>query len=160
MSKKRKSTAPGTGSFARPNLPQDLRERLQVVWQQLGHLIDWCDGESAWEQLFCSELRPYRETLYWEAVARMVLEYLAAHPAALPREALSDCLIATQCPPCADDPAALKEVNAMWQRILSGSQEAVDTAMQRDLELARQEGTYESVAARYAADHGRGWQSR
>ena len=31
--------------MARTSLPHDLDQRLQVVWQQLGHLIDWCDSE-------------------------------------------------------------------------------------------------------------------
>ena len=149
---KRKSTDGGGTSPTRTCLPHGLEERLQVVWQQLGHLIDWCDSETAWKQLFCSEARPYWQTFYWEAVARMMSEYLAAHPAASPEAALSDCLIATQCPPCADDHATLKEFHVMWQRILSGSQQKIDTLMRRDLELARQEGTHETVAALYAAD--------
>ena len=159
MPKKRKSATGGGTSPTRTSLPHDLEERLQVVWQQLGHLIDWCDSDTTWVQLFCAEARPYRETFYWEAVARMMSEYLAAHPAASPEAALSDCLIATQCPPCADDHAALKEFHAMWQRILGGSQEAIDTSMQRDLELARQEGNSDTVAAMYAADR-QAWEKR
>lgn len=57
--------------MARTSLPHDLDQRLQVVWQRLGHLIDWCDNSAEWTQFFCSEDRPYRETFYWEAVARM-----------------------------------------------------------------------------------------
>ena len=131
----------------------------QAVWQQLGHAIDWCDSETAWKELFRSEARPHWQTFYWEAVARMMSEYLAAHPAASPEAALSDCLIATQCPPCADDPAALQEFHATWQRILSGSTETIDASMQRDLELAEQEGTHETVAALYAADR-QAWKKR
>ena len=55
------------------------------------------------QQLFCAEARPYRETFYWEAVARMMSEYLAEHPAESPEDVLTDCLIATQCPPSSDD---------------------------------------------------------
>ena len=47
----------------------------------------------------------------------------------------------------------------MWQRILCGSQEAIDTSMQRDLELARQEGNSDTVAAMYAADR-QAWEKR
>ena len=105
MPKKRKSATCGGTSPTRTSLPHDLEERLQVVWQQLGQLIDWCDSDTAWRQLFCSEARPHWQTFYWEAVAHMMSEYLAAHPAASPEAALADCLIATQCPPCADDHA-------------------------------------------------------
>jgi hypothetical protein len=123
------------------------------VWQQLGHLFDWCDSGTAWTQLFCAEARPYRETFYWEAVARMMSEYLAEHQSASPEDALTDCLIATQCPPCSDDREALTEFREMWQETLIDSQQEIDTLMQRDLELAQQEGTHETVAALYAADH-------
>jgi hypothetical protein len=75
-----------------------------------------------------------------------------SHTAGFGGLSCSDCLIATQCPPCADDHAALKEFHAMWQRILGSSQEAIDTSMQRDLKLAQQEGTHDTVAAPYAAD--------
>ena len=139
--------------MARTNLPLDLEQRLQVVWQQLGHLIDWCDSSAGWTQLYCAEARPYRETFYWEAVARIMSEYLAEHPAESPEDALTECLIATQCPPSSDDREALTEFHNMWQEILIDSQQEIETLMQRDLELAQQEGTYETVAALYAADH-------
>lgn len=138
--------------MARTSLPHDLDQRLQVVWQQLGHLLDWCDSGTALIQLFCAEARPYRETFYWEAVAHMISEYSAEHPAAFPEDVLTDCLIATQCPPTSDDGEALTEFHHMWQEILIDSQREIDALMQRDLELAQQEGTHETVAALYAAD--------
>ena len=55
--------------MARTNLPHDLDQRLQVVWQQLGHLIDWCDSSAGWTQLFCAEARPYLETFYLTCLA-------------------------------------------------------------------------------------------
>ena len=109
MPKKRKPTTKRHRFMVPPSFPNDLDQRLQVVWQVVGHLIDWCDSSEAWTQLFCSVARPYRETFYWEAIARMVPEYLAKHPTASPEDALSNCLIATQCSPCVDDRAALKE---------------------------------------------------
>jgi hypothetical protein len=83
----------------------------------------------------------------------MMSEYLAEHQSASPEDALTDCLIATQCPPCSDDREALTEFREMWQETLIDSQQEIDTLMQRDLELAQQEGTHETVAALYAADH-------
>jgi hypothetical protein len=143
--------------MARTSIPHDLDQRLQVVWQQLGHLLDWCGSSTAWMQLFCAEARPYRETFYWEAVARMMSEYLTEHQTESPEDVLTDCLIATQCPPSSDDRDALTEFHNMWQEILIDSQQEIDTVMQRDLELAQQEGTHETVAALYAADH-QAWQ--
>ncbi|MHB9067963.1 MAG: hypothetical protein ACYC4B_29625 [Pirellulaceae bacterium] len=153
MSKKRKSASQkGKETQVHTSLPPDLDQRLQVVWQQLGHLIDWCDTGAAWTKLFCSEPRPYWETFYWESIARMVFEYLSQHPTSPPEDALSDCLIATQCPPCADDRAALKEFHEMWAAIVSGSHDEIDAFMQLDLEFAKQIGNYALVAALYAAD--------
>ncbi|MHB0960511.1 MAG: hypothetical protein ACYC0X_31090 [Pirellulaceae bacterium] len=143
--------------MARTSLPHDLDQRLLVVWQQLGDLIDWCNSGAAWTELFCSEARPYRETFYWEAVARMMSEYLADHPATSPDDALSDCLIATQCPPTSDDHDVLTEFHNMWNEVLIDSQDEIDTSMQRDLELAKQEGNADTVTAMYVADHQK-WQ--
>jgi hypothetical protein len=159
MSKKRKAATGGGTSPTRTSLPTGLEERLQVVWQQLGHLLDWCDTETAWKELFCSEARPYRETFCWEAVAHMMSEYLAAHPDTFPDDALADCLIATQCPPCSDDHEMLTKFQNMWNEVLIDSQEEIDTSMQRDLELAQQEGNSDTVAAMYAADHHK-WQPK
>ncbi len=151
MSEKRKrATDRGRESTARKNLPQDLDERLRVVWQSLGHLIDWCDSSTAWTQLFCAESRPYRETFYWEAVAHMVSNYLLKHSATDPADALTDCLIATQCSTSSDDGEALTEFRSMWEEILSSSRAEMQAFIQADLELARQEGTSETVAALYA----------
>jgi hypothetical protein len=85
----------------------------------------------------------------------MMSEYLAEHQSASPEDVLTECLIATQCPPCSDDGETLTEFHHMWQEILIDSQQEIDTLMQRDLELAQQEGTHEAVAALYAADHQR-----
>ena len=40
----------------------------------------------------------------------------------------------------------------MWDEILCSSKEEIEAFIQSDLEWAKQEGTYESVAALYAAD--------
>lgn len=153
MPQKRKSASKRDAAPpARERLPEELAERLLAVWQRLGHLIEWCDSSQAWLQLFCSEARPYRETFYWEAIARMVSSYARRQPAASPEMALTDCLIATQCPPSPHDGEALAEFHAMWQEILNSSQEAIAAVQQSDLELARQEGTLETVSALYAAE--------
>lgn len=159
MPKKQKASTGGGTAPTRASLPIGLKARLQAVWQRVGYLIGWCDREAAWLQLFDSEPRPHWQTFYWEAVARMVSEYSTAHPTDSLEAALADCLIATQCPPCADDQARLKEFHAMWQGILSGSLDAIDTSMQQDLELARKEGNADAVAALYAADR-RAWEAR
>ena len=159
MSKKRTSAKQGGApSEVRDKLPQDLTARLQSAWQSLGHLIEWCDSYQAWTQLFCSEARPYRETFYWESIARMVSDYMRQHPAASPESALTECLIATQCPPSAHDDEALMEFRTRWQEILDSSQEAMEAFIQSDLELARQEDRYDAVAALYAAEP-RPWRS-
>jgi hypothetical protein len=156
--KRQKSTAGSSGSpNGRASLPADLEQRLQLVWRQFGPWIDWCDNETAWLQAFCAEARPYRETFYWEAVARLTSAYAAAHPTATPARVLTECLIATQCPPTPDDRAVLIELYQMWRELLRSSQSDVQAWMQRDLELAQQEGTHASVAALYAAD-GADWQ--
>ncbi|MHB0960515.1 MAG: hypothetical protein ACYC0X_31070 [Pirellulaceae bacterium] len=82
----------------------------------------------------------------------MVSEYLSQHPTSPPEDALSDCLIATQCPPCPDDGAALTEFRQLWAEIVSGSQDEIDAFMQLDLKFAKQKGNYALVAALYAAD--------
>ncbi len=153
MAKRRGSaSSPAGAPPTRAALPQDVETRLQAVWRQLGHLIDWCQNDTQWSQLFRAEARPYRETFYWEAVARLLAQYLEVHPAASPELALTDCLIATQCPPSADDPAAVREFHEHWQTLLAHSQHELDTAMQQDLELAEQDGVREVVARLYAAD--------
>jgi hypothetical protein len=152
MPKKRKSTTRKTTNSVLWTLPPDLESRLQVVWQSVGHLIDWCDSSAGWIQLFQSEVRPYRETFYWESVARMVADFLAQHPSTPPDEALSDCLIATQCPPCEDDPAALREFHQMWQAVLREFQPAIAALIHADLELSKQRGNYEVVKSLYAGD--------
>ena len=122
--------------MARTSLPHDLDQRIQVVWQQLGHLMDWCESSAAWTQLFCAEDRPFRETFCWESVASMICAYLVDQPAASPEDALTDCLIATECPLTSDDGEALTEFHRMWQEILIDSQEDIEALMQRDLELS------------------------
>jgi hypothetical protein len=134
MSKKRKSTTQNDKDSPVPRVPRpDLEARLQVVWQSVGHLIDWCDSSEAWMQVFCVEARPYRETFYWEAVARMMSEYLTQHPTDSAEDALTDGLIATQRPPSSDDHEALTKFHNMWQQLLIASQREIDTSMQRGL---------------------------
>lgn len=153
MAKKRKSAArDGKAAERSRALPQELAARLGAVWQAVGHLIDWCDDSAAWTQLFSSEARPYRETFYWESIARMLSEFLAKHPTAAPEEALSDCLIATQCSPGSDDSPTLHEFHRMWDSLLRQSRTEIEAVVQSDLELARQYGNYETVATLYAAD--------
>jgi hypothetical protein len=150
--KKRKSSTKGKEFKARKSLPEDLDERLRVVWRRLGHLIDWCDSSAAWTRLFRSEARPYRATFYWEAVAEIVSDYMLDHPTASPEDVLADCLVATQYSPSSDDPVRLTDFLEMWDEILCSSKEEIEAFIQSDLELAKQEGTYETVAALYTAD--------
>jgi hypothetical protein len=148
-SKKRKSSTEFKG---RTSLPEDLDERLRVIWRRLGHLIDWCDSIAAWIQLFRSEARPYRGTFCWEAVAEIVSDYMLDHPTASPEDVLADCLVATQYSPSFDDPSRLTDFREMWDEILCSSKKEIEAFIRADLELAKQEGTYETVAALYAAD--------
>jgi hypothetical protein len=150
--KPKRSTAEGPKRVDRKSLPEDLDERLRVIWRRLGHLIDWCDSSAAWIQLFISEARPYRGTFYWEAVAEIVSDYMMDHPTASPENVLADCLVATQYLPSSDDPPRLTDFREMWDEILCSSREEIEAFIQSDLELAKQEGTYETVAALYAAD--------
>ena len=147
-SKKRKSS-----STPRTSLPADLEERLRSVWRRIGHLVDWCDDAEAWTKMFCSEVRPYRATFYWEAVADMVSEFMIDHPAADPEDVLTDCLVAMQCAPSDDDPDKLVRFRESWQEILDSSRKEIEAFIQADLELAMQEGAYEMVARLYAGDY-------
>ncbi len=163
MAKKRKSAnstdaaSSNAASPARPALPSDLNERLLAVWNQVGHVVDWCDSCESWLQAFRNEARPFRETFYWESIAKLVAAYVAEHPGVKAERALTDCLIATQCPPLPDDRAVLIEFYRNWQALLAGSRAAIDAVVASDLELARQEGTAEAVSALYAADRDQ-WQ--
>jgi hypothetical protein len=150
--KPKRFPAEGSKRVARASLPKDLEERLRVVWRRLGHLIDWCDSGEAWMKMFCSEARPYRQTFYWEAVAEIVSDFMLDHPTASPEDVLADCLVATQYSPSSDDPERLTNFREMWDEILCSSKEEIEGFTQSDLELARQEGTYETVAALYTAD--------
>ena len=154
-SKKRKSSTNSDEFKARTSLPKDLKDRLQVVWRRLGHLIDWCSSAEAWAKMFCLESRPYRATFYWEAVADMVSEFMIDHPAASPESVLADCLVATQQSPSSDDPSRLTVFREMWDEILCSSREEIEAFIQSDLEVAKQERTYEAVAHLYASDYGR-----
>lgn len=147
------STADRPDSVVRSRLPEELEERLKVVWQRLGHLVDWCDSEAAWTKSFYSEARPYRQTFYWEAVAEMVSSYLLDHPTAPPEGTLTDCLIATQCPSSADEGKRLSEFRKKWGDHLQRSRAEIELFIQADLELAAREGTYEVVARLYAVDY-------
>jgi hypothetical protein len=148
-SKKRKSS---TEIRVRTSLPEDLDERLQVIWRRLGHLIDWCDSSTAWTRLFHSEARPYRGTFYWEAVDEIVSDYMMDHPTASPEDVLADCLVAIQFSQSSDDPAKLTDFREMWDELMCSSKKEIEAFIQSDLELAKQEGTYETVTALYAAD--------
>lgn len=134
----------------REKLPEELETRLRAVWSRLGHLIEWCDDGNSWLKKFCSEVRPFRETFYWEAVAEIVADYSAEHPDASPESILTDCLIATQCSPSHDDAAQMVRLREAWQDILDSSREEIETFLQADLDLAVQEGTMEEVARLYA----------
>lgn len=159
MSKKRKSAGQdGNEARVHTSLPLDLDQRLQVVWQTVGHLVDWCDSRAAWTKLFGSAARPYWETFYWESMTRMVSEYLSKHPMTPAEDALSDCLIATQCPPSPDDRAKLTEFRQMWTEILSSSKDEIAACMQLDLAWAKQHGNCEMVVRLYSAPQA--WEKR
>jgi hypothetical protein len=151
-SKKRKSSTNANEFKARTSLPKDLEERLRVVWRRLGHLIDWCDSSAAWTRLFRSEARPYRATFYWEAVAEIVSDYMLDHPTASPEDVLADCLVAIQYSQSSDDPAKLTDFRESWDEIMCSSKEEIEAFIQSDLELAKQEGTYETVTSLYTAN--------
>jgi hypothetical protein len=85
-------------------------------------------------------------------VAEIVSDYMLDHPTASPENVLADCLVATQYSPSSDDPARLTDFLEMWDEILCSSKEETEAFIQSDLELAKQEGTYETVTALYAAD--------
>ncbi len=82
----------------------------------------------------------------------MVSEFMIDHPADSPEAVVSDCLVATQHSPSPDDPERLTRFREMWEEVLCSSREEIEAFMQSDLDLARQEGTYETVAALYTAD--------
>ena len=83
----------------------------------------------------------------------MVSDYMLEHPKVPPEEVLTDCLVATQYSPWSNDRERLTEFRMMWGEILCDSREAIERFMQADLELAIQEGTYETVARLYATDY-------
>jgi hypothetical protein len=70
----------------------------------------------------------------------MMSEYLAEHQSVSPEDALTDCLIATQCPPRSDDHEALTEFHNMWEEILSGSREEIDAIQSDQAGRGRWEG--------------------
>jgi hypothetical protein len=151
-SKRCKSSTNANEFKARTSLPKDLEERLRVVWRRLGHLIDWGNSSEHWTIMFCLEARPYRATFYWEAVTEIVSDYMIDHPTDSPEAVLSDCLVATQYSASADDPNRLTTFREMWDEIMCSSKDEIEAFIQSDLELAKQEGTYETVTALYAAN--------
>ncbi len=153
--KTRKNQESSTSVGIRTRLPGDLEERLRVIWRRLGHLIDWCDSSEAWTKTFCSEVRPYRATFYWEAVAEMVSDHMLDHPTDSPDDIHTDCLVATQFSASLDDREELASFREMWREILCSSRKEIEAFIQSDLELAMQERTYEEVARLYAADYGK-----
>lgn len=158
-SKTKDSTPQRAKDVNRETLPTALEVRLQDVWSKVGHLVEWCNDSTSWITMFCAEARPYRETFYWEAVARIVSDYMSDHPAASAEEVLTDCLIATQSTPSAGDAAPMAHFREAWQQILDRSRDEIEQFIKLDLELARQEGTYDAVASLYAADNS-GWEKR
>ena len=139
----------------REKLPDELETRLLALWSELGRLIEWCGDGETWLRMFCSEVRPYRETFYWEAVAEIVSDCVATHPEAPPEAVLTDCLVATQCSPSDDDSSRMVELREAWQEILDSSRKEIEAFIQADLDLAMQEGTMEEVARLYAGDYQR-----
>ena len=139
----------------RKSLPEELEVRLRVVWSKVGHLVEWCDDSTSWMKMFCAEARPYRETFYWEAVAEMVFDYMSAHQRASAERTLTDCLIATQCSPSANDSDRMVHFRTAWQQVLNRSRDEIEGFIKSDLDLAMQDGTYETVARLYAADYSR-----
>ena len=151
MGKKSSKSKP----IGRKSLPVELEVRLRALWSKVGHLVEWCDSSTSWMKMFCVEPRPYRETFYWEAVAQMVSDYVMEPPTTSPERVLTDCLIATQSSPSSDDPDRMAHFRQAWQHILDRSREEIERFLKADFELARQEGTYDTVAALYAADFSR-----
>ena len=141
------------GSKSRKHLPNGLEERLQVVWRRIGHLIDWCNDANSWTKMFRSEARPYRETFYWEVVAEMVSDYMLDHPSAVPEDVLTDCLVAVQCAPSSDELERTTHFRKVWSELLMNSQQDIEAFTIANLELAKQNGTYETVARLYTADN-------
>jgi hypothetical protein len=154
-SKRERSNVVRVEKINRETLPDELNARLRVIWSKLGHLIDWCDDDTSWIKAFCSELLPYRQTFYWEAVAKMVSDYLTDQPTASAEDVLADCLVATQCSPTSAEPDRLDHFRTAWQQILDRSREQIEAFIKSDLELAIQDGTYETVGALYAANYQR-----
>ncbi len=156
---KKKSSKPKDSrtesSKERHSLPVELEVRLRSIWSNVGHLVEWCDNSTSWLKMFCAEARPYRETFYWEAVAEMVSDYMSEHPTASPEDVLTDCLIATQSSPSSDDPDRMAHFRQAWQHILDRSRGEIERFLKADLDLAVQDGTYDAVAALYAADFSR-----
>lgn len=134
-------------------LPDDLEERLRVVWRRIGHLIDWYDNANSWTRKFCSEARPYREIFYWEAITEVVSDYMVDHPSAVPEDVLTDCLVAVECSPSSDESERTTHFRKVWSELLTNSQQEIEAFTKADLELARQNGTYDTVACLYAADN-------
>jgi hypothetical protein len=151
---KKKSSKPKASEkeINRKSLPAELEVRLRAIWSKVGHLVEWCPDSAAWITMFYAEASPYRETFYWESVAQMVSDYLSAHPAAPAEEVLTDCLIATQASPAADDSERMAYFAKAWQSIRDRSRQQIEQLKKADLDLATQEGTYDAVAALYAAD--------
>lgn len=153
--KLRSSTAESSEQICREKLPKELEARLHAVWSKIGHLVEWCDDAGTWAKMFCSEARPYRETFYWEAVAKMVSDYMAAHAGESPEMALADYLIATQSRPYPDDSKRMSHFREAWQQTLDRSRKEIEAFIEADLDLAMWDGTYQTVAALYAADYQR-----
>lgn len=146
-------TAERSQPVYRQKLPEELEVRLRTVWSKIGHLVDWCSDAAFWTKAFCSEARPYRETFYWEAVAKMVADYIWEHPMTSSERALTECLIATQSLPSADDSEMVSYFRQAWEGILGDSRKEIEAFIEADLDLATQEGNDDMVARLYAADY-------
>jgi len=152
IKKPKKQTAERADGVTRKSLPCELENRLRAVWLRIGHLIDWCDNDKSWLRMFYSEARPYREAFHWEAMAEMVSDYTLDHPEAPPESVLTDSLVAIQCAPSPDEPERLKEFRRRWAHIVVRSATEIDAVFKADLDLATQDGSYQTVARLCVAD--------
>jgi len=119
----------------RASLPEELEARLLAVWQNLGHLIEWCDSSTSWIKMFCTEVRPYRETFYRRAVAKMLSDYSLDRPTASLEMALTECLIATQCASTPDDSEIITCFRETWRESLRSSTKEIELFIRSDLDL-------------------------
>ena len=88
-------------------------------------------------------------------LAEMVCDYIRDHPTESPEDALTDCLIATQCSPSPGDSERMAYFWNAWGQILGRSKKEIEAFIKADLDLAMDDGNYDLIARLYAADYHR-----